>query len=161
MRSLPNAALSQKPTARSQKLASYTALASAFVALTPAKADVVYVNLDPDVDLSVIPQGDTTYLIDINGDGDDDFAIYASRSYEPGYNYAAITISAYGLNYVMAREVNVPTSNSSTSFVEGLVLEPGAQIGASAEWASYAAFGGDYSDSGCLLYTSPSPRDRQ
>ena len=73
MRSLPNAALSQKPTARSQKLASYTALASAFVALTPAKADVVYVNLDPDVDLSVIPQGDTTYLIDINGDGDDDF----------------------------------------------------------------------------------------
>ena len=60
-----------------KKLAAYSAAAVAFVAMAPeAKADIVYVDVDPD-EVVVIPNfTDITHVLDLNSDGVDDFAFY-------------------------------------------------------------------------------------
>ncbi|MEZ5012825.1 MAG: hypothetical protein R2794_00905 [Chitinophagales bacterium] len=112
-----------------EKWKNYTALASVLLLGNAADSEVIYTDVDPDV---VVDVPGTGVLLDLDGDGTDDFAFYFSTTnfinftYYGGFNF-------YAINAIFAQPLNgnsiAAFTGSSGAYAYPYAIGSGIQIG--------------------------------
>jgi hypothetical protein len=113
-----------------KKLAGYSSLSAAFLAIAPlADSQVIYTNLD--IDVPVDGSGWGSMILDLDGDGADDFYVYNIHYCSPGFDtYRGAMTDANGNNEIMAY-----TIRRAAGLNVGEVIGPQHQ-----SWENYAVF---------------------